>query len=263
MEKLEENCATECDDVSKLINSTWKEKKGTLNLSHRNMKVIPSSIARLTSLKVLLLNNNSLIMPPDEIQHLNKLEILSLESNELTIFPSGLNSLCSTLLFLNLSQNPLACLPPEIGQLKSLTSLWLEFAQLDSFPCVLHSLCNLCQLSLKGNQISSIPSSMGSLLKLRWLSLAENNIQSIFAEQTFSSMTDLHTIDLGKNELTSVFIVCPSLLNINLSKNRLSELPESVNEIVSAKIPLNKIDLRHNPFAGEYPQWTKNNFVFI
>lgn len=195
----------ESDDVSKLVHSAWRNQ--SLNLSHRNMKVAPSSLARLASLKVLLLNNNSLIMPPDEIQYLQQLESLSLEFNQLTIFPSCLSSLSSTLSFLNASNNPLTCLPPEMDLLQSWTSLWLDFTQLDSFPSVVLSLHNLCYLSLRGNHISSIPSSMATLNKLSWLSLASNKIRSIQAAESFSTMSSLHTIDLSKNGLTALLCV--------------------------------------------------------
>ncbi len=251
-----ENCETD-DELNKLIQSTWKGKKECLNISHRNLKVIPADVSRLISVKILLLNNNCLVMPPDEIRHLNKLESLSLENNELTIFPSCLSSLSASLSFLNLSNNPLTCLPQEMGHLKALRSLWLDFTQLNCFPALLSSLTNLEYLSLRGNNIASIESSMNSLQNLQWLSLADNQLSSLTNKETFSSIPKLHTIILSNNRLSKVFIVCPSLCNLNLSKNRLSELPENFEDFISSQVSLNKVDLRSNQFTMDQPNWTK------
>lgn len=102
----------ELEVLSQLLEGVCKGKEATLNLSHRNIKVIPADIAKLTSIKILLLNDNKILMPPEEISHLKQLESLSLEHNQLTVLPSGIVLLSSTLLFLNLSYNPLTSLSP-------------------------------------------------------------------------------------------------------------------------------------------------------
>lgn len=171
----------ELEVLSQLLEGVCKGKEATLNLSHRNIKVIPADIAKLTSIKILLLNDNKILMPPEEISHLKQLESLSLEHNQLTVLPSGIVLLSSTLLFLNLSYNPLTSLSPAVGQLENLKSLWLGHTGLLSFPDHICSLYKLTHLSLEGNHISHIASTtpIENLQKLRWLSLAKNELSSI------------------------------------------------------------------------------------
>ena len=92
--------------VSQILEGVWKREESTLNLSHREMKVIPADVAKLAHIKALLLNDNCILMPPEEVAHLRHLEILCLEHNQLTVIPSGIAKLSSTLHFLNLSHNP-------------------------------------------------------------------------------------------------------------------------------------------------------------
>lgn len=92
----------EGEDLSQITEGVWRRKEAILNLSHRGMRVIPAELSNFTFLKVLLLNNNSILMPPEEVGQLRLLETLSLEHNQLTVLPSGLAALSPTLLFLTI-----------------------------------------------------------------------------------------------------------------------------------------------------------------
>lgn len=247
------------DAISMVIEGARKKRDPVLNLSHRDMKVIPADIAELEFVKTLLLNNNAILMPPEEVTHLSNLEYLSLEYNNITLLPSTMSSLSSTLIFLNLSHNPLTCVPPALGQLVNLKSLWLTNAQLISFPEELCSLCKLTHLSLEGNYISSIETPLRTLVKLQWLSLANNKIKII--GNAFSQL-QLHTLHLSHNHLTEFpsLALSPSLSTLTLRSNKLSCLPENINMMLQ---PITKLDVRDNPLQRIPSFWTEQENILI
>ena len=79
----------------------------TLNLSHRSVVVLPSTIGNLTGLKALLLCDCDLSMPPSEIAQLENLAELNLDGNKLTMLPSSFGNL-TRLKMLTLSRNPVS-----------------------------------------------------------------------------------------------------------------------------------------------------------
>ena len=249
----------EGEDLSPITGGVWERKESVLNLSHRQIRIIPAELASFTFLKVLLLNNNRILMPPEEISQMGQLESLSLEHNQLTVLPSGIAALSPTLLFLNLSHNPLMYLSPVVGQLEHLTSLWLGYTQLTSFPQQVSSLCKLTHLSLEGNSISSFPKApFISLRQLKWLSLANNKLSSV--AEVFSPLPCLHSIHLNQNLLTEIPSItsCPLLTNLNLSGNKLHRLPEELPLLVQCKNKL-KLDIRRNSIhIQDRPAWTSD-----
>ncbi len=244
------------EEVLVIVERAWTKKEAMLNLSHRDIRVIPADIAKLTFTKVLLLNNNKILMPPEEISHLQQLEAISLEHNQLTVLPSGIAQLSPSLQFLNLSHNPLTYLSPAVGMLENLRSLWLGHTGLLSFPDEVCALCRLTHLSLEGNQIANIPSTapVSSLKELQWLSLAKNKIVSV----SFS-LPCLSTLNLSENCLTEIpeSISCPKLTSLNLRGNRIFHLPEKAQGVLDQKLEL---DIRDNPFTDVTTaalSWTK------
>ena len=65
--------AGDLKEVENLIEIAWKMGWTSVNLSHHNLTVLPSSICKLGNLKILLLNNNRIIMPPGELVFVDKL----------------------------------------------------------------------------------------------------------------------------------------------------------------------------------------------
>ena len=254
--------------VSQILEGVWKREESTLNLSHREMKVIPADVAKLAHIKALLLNDNCILMPPEEVAHLRHLEILCLEHNQLTVIPSGIAKLSSTLHFLNLSHNPLTTISPAVGHLKNLRSLWLGYTELVSFPQEVCSLSKLTHLSLEGNHIPSITKvDICKLKELRWFSLAKNKLNSV--GEVFSCLPCLHTLDLADNHLTQipVFTNCCALLNLNLRGNRISVLPDDIQTVIAhsrEERSTLKLDFRDNPVPEENrPSWTLQENVFF
>ena len=243
--------------VLQIVEETRKSHQKVLNLSHRDLKVIPAELSSLSCICTLLLNDNQIIMPPEEISHLQNLEYLSLEHNQLTLLPSLFSSLANSLQFLNLSYNPYMYLPPVVSRLINLRSLWLENVGLTSFPSDVCSIVSLEKLSLAGNGISEIGEEIGNLVNLRWLSLAKNKLlhlgHSGDCENSthFSKLVKLKILVLQDNLLSEFPLVLCSLQNladVNLKRNKILSLSsDAVAHIMRSNV-LVKLDLRENRF---------------
>ena len=242
--------------VLQIVEEARKNYQKVLNLSHRDLKVIPAELSELSSLCTLLLNDNQIIMPPEEISHLQNLECLSLEHNQLTLLPSLFSSLANSLQFLNLSDNPFTYLPPVVSQLVNLRSLWLENIGLTSFPSDVCSIVSLKKLSLARNSISEIGEEIGNLVNLRWLSLAKNKLLHLGHRDSknsahFSKLVRLEILVLQDNLLSEFPLVLCSLQNlasVNLKRNKIFSLSsDAVAHIMRSNV-LVKLDLRENPF---------------
>lgn len=74
-------------EVDRLLASAISSKWQILNLSHRDLTVLPDSLKKLAEVKILLLNDNRIIMPPMELVTLKSLQVLALDHNQLTLIP--------------------------------------------------------------------------------------------------------------------------------------------------------------------------------
>jgi Leucine-rich repeat (LRR) protein len=83
----------ELAELEKYVERAVKRGDKVVNLSHRSLTVITNSLARLTSAKLLTLNDNRLIMPPSELTSLISLEELVLDHNQLSMLPQGIGNL--------------------------------------------------------------------------------------------------------------------------------------------------------------------------
>jgi internalin A len=162
-----------------LIEEARKKNSVILDLSRRDLTELPESIAHLSQLLVLYLNDNYLMrlpdsvvqLPqleelylngnrlttlPDSLAQLSQLKVLSLERNQLTTLPESVTGL-SQLQRLSLSENQLSTLPESISQLSLLTTLYLDYNRLATLPESLRKLTQLRRLYLHGNEALSLP----------------------------------------------------------------------------------------------------------
>lgn len=115
-------------------------------------------------------------------------------------------------------------LPPELGKLTAMTSL-----------------------SLSGNQFSSgIPNELGDCVNLETLDLSENGLNGELPT-SLSSLANLTTLNLEGNFFTgrvdpAIFEGATSLLELNLKRNRLTGIPETINKLKQ----LQRLDLASN-----------------
>ncbi|MEZ9538455.1 hypothetical protein AB4160_09655 [Shewanella sp. 10N.286.51.B8] len=96
-----------------------------VDLTHKDIKELPSEFFDLVGIHVLYLHTNSLIELPTEIGNLSNLYSLDLGNNKLKCIPRSLCNL-KHLEYLNLHGNDLSSLPDEIVNLENLTQINLS-----------------------------------------------------------------------------------------------------------------------------------------
>ncbi len=166
-EKLEIQTDTEYAWMQVLWN--WAEQEGisnfpkdkdslihivTLDISHKNLDVLPEEIGMLTSLTNLNASYNQLVDLPKSITQLKNLVYLNLENNNIRKLSKNIGKLIS-LEILNLENNNLIRVPNSICNLMHLTQLKLSHNKLTKLPESISNLENLRGLFLKGNNLSS------------------------------------------------------------------------------------------------------------
>ena len=256
------------EDASSIIERIDKHKiTDTLNLSNRNLKLLPPTIASLTYLKYLYLDNNKLIFIP-EIGNLIQLEDLSLENNELTLIPESFFNLKS-LKSLNLSKNHLKCINVNLFvNLENLTILWLNHCELMYVPKEIGNLKNLERLGLKENCLQELPEEIGQLANLKWLNVERNEIYVL--PNSIRKLKVLSHLNAAYNKIEEIpeFVYEMSNLYILLLRN--NSIRKFNDEIVVGLSFLQKVDLRENPFLKaikqKNPEFYKqilclNNFI--
>ena len=104
-----------------------------LNLSGKQLTILPPELFQMIKLNELDLGFNQLNTLPLEIGQLTKLTVLYLYKNQLNTLPLEICQL-TKLTWLDLSRNQLTTLPPEICQLSNLKKLDLRGNPLISPP---------------------------------------------------------------------------------------------------------------------------------
>lgn len=119
-------------------------------LAENSLQRLPSTLGRLRSLKVLVLDSNQLSILPDEVGLLVRLERMSVSRNTLKSLPTSLGSIRS-LVRLDVSENKLEALPGSLGSCFSLEELVANDNMLQELPSSFGSLGNLKTLVLNNN----------------------------------------------------------------------------------------------------------------
>ncbi|XP_062003591.1 uncharacterized protein LOC133721072 isoform X2 [Rosa rugosa] len=105
-----------------------------LDLSANNILIIPNEIGRLSSLQILDLSANNILIIPNEIGRLSSLQRLHLSGNKFVSIPNEIGDL-SSLQLLDLSDNNFMSIPKSISHLSKLTELRLfRCSKLQSLP---------------------------------------------------------------------------------------------------------------------------------
>eukprot|EP00740_Mantoniella_antarctica_P010963 CAMPEP_0181387876 /NCGR_PEP_ID=MMETSP1106-20121128/23980_1 /TAXON_ID=81844 /ORGANISM="Mantoniella antarctica, Strain SL-175" /LENGTH=286 /DNA_ID=CAMNT_0023508339 /DNA_START=333 /DNA_END=1189 /DNA_ORIENTATION=- len=130
-------------------------------LDSNSLTSVPADIGGLSSLTALYLRGNNLTSVPTEFGQLSSLKKLDLSKNNLTTCPLELGRL-SSLITLDLSHNMLTALPAELGRLSSLTTLYLQTTK---------RVRNIWPLNIGIIRMSSLPAELGQLSSLTRLHL--------------------------------------------------------------------------------------------
>ena len=156
-----------------MISFSWSCRQSPLTIA----------LQKPNEVTVLDLSARNLSVLPDSISLLQNLEELDLSDNQLSSLPKGLFSL-KNLKKLNLGWNNFRTLPSEIGQLSQLEELTLDSNRLDSLPQELGKLIKLKKIHLGWNRIKSLPATFNALTNVTDLRIFNNPITNPSSLQT-------------------------------------------------------------------------------
>ena len=228
----------------------WK-----LELHDNRLTLLPSELGRLSQLAVLTLADNRLTSLPPELGLLTRLAGLGLAGNRLTSLPPELGRL-TWLRKLGLAGNRLTVLPPELGQLPSLVALDVQNNRLTFLPS-LAGLKQLEYLDLSGNRLTRVPPGLGQLPMLSHLDLSDNRLTTLpsawlrprWSTVVFSGgLLVYKLVDLVKHGTAGLLSPGSSLKVLDLSGNRLTDLPTALG-----RLRLVRLDLSDNRLTALPP----------
>uniref|UniRef100_A0A8B9KAD7 Leucine-rich repeat-containing protein 40 n=1 Tax=Astyanax mexicanus TaxID=7994 RepID=A0A8B9KAD7_ASTMX len=246
-----------------------------LNLSFNSLKSLPSAISEMKNLRMLDCSRNQLESVPPVLAQMASLEQLYLRHNKLRFLPE-LPS-CKTLKELHCGNNQIEVLEAaHLKHLSALSVLELRDNKVKSLPEEITLLQGLQRLDLTNNDLSSIPCGLGNLPKLTSLTLEGNPLRTIRRELLTVKEPDGNLKDEPKTAMTlpsqsrinvhaiktlktleysqkqeaaipdDVFdaVSDGAVVNVNFSKNQLTEVPPRNNLLTSLPMELESLKLR-------------------
>ncbi|XVE92342.1 hypothetical protein REPUB_Repub01dG0089000 [Reevesia pubescens] len=217
-----------------------------VELSGRQLRLLPEALGKLHGLVYLNLSNNQIEVIPDSIGGLKKLEELDASSNLLQNLPDSIGYLLN-LRVLNVSGNKLNALPESIARCSSLSELDASFNSLTCLPTNIgYGLLNLEKLSIQLNKIRFLPPSICEMRSLRYLDAHFNELHGL--PQVIGRMTNLEVLILSSNfnDFTDLPETISDLINLrelDLSNNQIRALPYTFGRLGN----LTKLNLEQNP----------------
>ncbi|KAL6094692.1 lrrc18 [Pungitius sinensis] len=147
-----------------------------LNLSFKEIAVVPQCIQKLGLMDELDLSRNLITMVPiDFIESFISISVLDLHSNYLEQLPKSIGRL-QNLLVLNLCNNRLTSVPKELGLLTKLRTLNLCINRLRVLPFSIGALKELRHFGLSDNQFTLLPGCLARMNNLETVKLDRNPI---------------------------------------------------------------------------------------
>uniref|UniRef100_A0A7N0TJZ0 Uncharacterized protein n=1 Tax=Kalanchoe fedtschenkoi TaxID=63787 RepID=A0A7N0TJZ0_KALFE len=236
------------EEVVEVLQEAAGKEMERVDLSGKQLRVLPEAFGKIRGLVMLNLSNNQLQMIPDSIAGLETLEELNLSSNQLESLPDSIG-LLQKLKILNVSANLLTSLPDSISHCRALVELDASYNKLTYLPTNIgYELVNLIRLSVPMNKIRSLPSSICEMKSLRILDVHFNELRGLpFA---IGKLSNLETLNLSSNfndltELPETFGDLMNLRELDLSNNQIHALPDTFGRLES----LNKLNLDQNPIV--------------
>jgi Leucine-rich repeat (LRR) protein len=238
-----------------------------LMLGKNRISSLPDAIGNLRYLRKLSLKQNELVRLNPYLTRLRNLQILTLSDNKLTSFDPVLLDIVS-LKTLSMDKNQITSIPERIDKLSNLIALVLSQNPISRLPGQLCKLTALTELRFKETSVRRIPMSLGTLSLLRALDMDAEVMEEPRSEicmaplpvvmnyfYEFLQCYDTHSINVAGNSIrefpTEFFtfrhhetkmILAYSIVSIDISRNRLSYLPEEFANFES----LMRLDLSFN-----------------
>jgi Leucine-rich repeat (LRR) protein len=215
-----------------LINPSLKhlgslDRLTTLDLSGCKYE-IGREISGLKNLEHLNLTSNKLLNPAD-LKTLQKLTWLSVEGCQIKDWEFVRH--LPNLKYLNVGRNKLQEIPEAILKQDSIEELILKQNKIKTIPERLVC-CSFTSIDLSNNLIEEINYNIFKVQGLKSLLLRSNKITAFDARQTPKN-SSLHLLNLASNSIANFELlpaVFPYLWTLDLSKNNLTELHDSIFE---------------------------------
>ncbi|MED6156841.1 hypothetical protein PIB30_018211 [Stylosanthes scabra] len=209
-----------------------------LDLSSNQLEAIPDSIAGLQKLEELDVSSNLLDSLPDSIGLLLNLKIIKLSGNKLNSLPESI-ALCRSLVELDASFNNLLCLPTNMGYgLGNLEKLLIQLNKIRFLPPSIGEMRSLTYLDVHFNEIHGLPQSIGRLINLEYLNISSNFNDMTELPETLGDLVNLRELDISNNQIRALpysFGRLKKLTKLNLEQNPIIVPPlEVVNQGVEA-----------------------------
>lgn len=182
-------------------------------------------------LETLDLHGNRLKALPLGLRRLEYLTTLNLSSNRLSNDCLEVVTQISHLRELHLANNALeGNLTEKTKNLPDLEVLDVRDNALVNLPVAMAQMQHLRILNVAGNRLVSLPFAALAQLPLTEITASKNRLTGTLLPASIDELLKLQTLDVSNNALTSLTENCifslPSLQYINLSINRLSQLPD-------------------------------------
>ena len=210
------------------------DKLRMLKLSTRTSSELELFLDHLPNpqeLRVLILDSIQLKQLPASIQRFTSLQHLSLSHNKQLDLEQVINVIKELpIVFLNVQNMGLTEIPKAIESLTQLEDFNVSGNRLEEFDDYdyLASLDNLKSLWLTQNNLKRLPPSLGSLKQVRNLYIEHNQLKSI--PESMLGMERLWVLHAGHNlftELPENFGKMPALFLLHLNNNKISSIPDS------------------------------------
>lgn len=225
----------------------------SLVLSDNSINFIPESFGNLVNLESLDLSGNRISELPESFGNLGQLKTLRINGNTLTALPVGLKKL-EQLVHLDAGKNRLSAIPKWLPKLANLNRLIISKNTLEVIPEEIFELSKLVELRIDENQLRNLSESIRKLQLLKMLTANKNAVA--YVPRGISQCNALELVELELNEIPDLPEEVGSLANLKilrLSRNKISSLPDAIGSLKS----LQSLDLSSNCLEW-LPVTTKN-----
>ena len=199
-------------------------------------------------LDTLDLHGNRLKLLPLGLRRLQHLTTLNLSKNGIGNESLNIITQIKSLRELRLADNSLnGMLTPQLSNLKELEILDVSNNEIVTLPPNSDEISKLRVLNVAGNKLSSLPFELLVFLPLIEIDAARNRLGGALFPACVPRLLDLKTLDVANNALTSIVesgsIELPSLQSLNVTENRVKELPEMLGwtELLTLMISGNRL----------------------
>ncbi|XP_062557364.1 leucine-rich repeat-containing protein 40 isoform X1 [Armigeres subalbatus] len=227
-----------------------------MDLAKNDLKQLPPVMGELRKLECLYVQHNDVVELPD-FTGCDALKEIHISNNFIKSIPADFCENLPQLKVLDLRDNKIEKLPDEISMLASLTRLDLSNNSISSLPSCLSTLAHLVSLQVDGNPIRSIRRDIiqcGTQRILKTLrerdgpSKGTETVKVPFEESTFP---DVYQMKKGRSMIVSnknlidipeqVFLDAmeASVYNVDISKNKLGEVPAGIVNLANQLTELN------------------------